>query len=371
MGASFTVDGETGAVVVEGAIAWNIPDLELNVGNSGTTLRLLLGLATLGKHPLVLTGDESLKRRPNGMLIKALQTLGAEIESDQGRAPLRVNGPIRGGTTTLPAGQSSQYASAVFLALAQVGTASRLVLNTPIHSLPYFQLTMDMARAFGNHFDVQRSDDALSIDLKGNGFTSPSQWLVEGDWSSASFLLVAAWGSGRSIELDELSSTSTQADRAIQSVLERLGSTFEWSTPTRVRFVPGTQGRVEHIDVQASPDLFPILCTMAACLEYPVRIDGAPNLRHKESDRISLMSNGLTALGVGCTPLHDGLIVGTGRLHSGVVGTEHDHCIQMSFRVLSRLADLTIELDGHGSELVSYPNFESHLSALFDEADND
>ena len=79
------------------------------------------------------------------------------------------------------------------------------------------------------------------------------------------------------------------------------------------------------------------------------------------------MYEGLSGLGIECTDLHDGMIVGTGTVNAGKVVTEHDHRIQMSFRVLSRLAGVNIELDGYGSELVSYPTFEAHLSALFDE----
>ena len=341
-------------------------DLVIDVGNSGTSLRLLTAVVSTGTHTVVLTGDESLVRRPNQPLIDALRHLGAQVESDHGRAPICITGPIHTQDVELPAGQSSQFASALFLALARSGEASRLTLLKPVHSLPYFQLTLDMAARFGSHFRVRTDDEAVTVYIEGNGFTSPGQWIVEGDWSSAAFLLVAAWGAGRKIELDGLTTTSRQADQAIQAILEQLGGHFEWSSDSRVLFTPGKSGQLNHIDVQGCPDLFPILCVLAACLPYSLRIDGAPNLRHKESDRIRLMSEGLTTLGIPCTPLSDGLIVGTGPLKPGAVSTEHDHRIQMSFRVLSCLTDTIIELDGYGSETVSYPAFEQDLERLFE-----
>jgi 3-phosphoshikimate 1-carboxyvinyltransferase len=362
LGASVEI-GET-FVRVQGPLQWTGP-LEIDLGNSGTSLRLLIAQAALGSSVVVLTGDRSLQARPNQELIKALAALGATVESNEGMAPIRIHGPLRAGTVVLPPSQSSQFGSALFLAMTQVGSTSRLVLTRPIHSLPYFELTLEMARVFGAEFTVSSTADALTVDLDGTGLTPPEKWVVEGDWSSAAFLLVAAWGAGRSIELDGLSATSAQSDRKIQSVLEGFGARFEWSSNNRTRFIPGGSRRVEHIDVRACPDLFPILCTLAALVPYAVRIDGAPNLRHKESDRICLMYEGLSRLGIECTNLSDGMIVGAGALNSGTVVTEHDHRIQMSFRVLSCLARVDIELDGYGSEMVSYPTFEAHLSALF------
>lgn len=364
LGASVEIDEVSARV--QGPLTWASP-IELDLGNSGTSLRLLLGQASLGSSTVLLRGDDSLHGRPNEQLLSALESLGAQVESDHGTAPVRINGPIRSGTVILPASQSSQFGSAMFLALAQVGSPSRLVLTKPIDSLPYFELTLEMSRAFGADFTVTASDDALTVDLNGTGFVTPKKWIVEGDWSSAAFLLVAAWSANRSIDLDGLSRTSAQADRVIQSVLEALGASFEWLAPNRVRFVPGNSGRVEYINVQSCPDLFPILCCLSAVLPYSVRIDGAPNLRHKESDRILLMYQGLSELGIPCESLPDGMIVGTGEMVAARVTTECDHRIQMSFRVLSRLARVDIELDGYGSELVSYPDFEAHLSALFDE----
>ena len=118
-----------------------------------------------------------------------------------------------------------------------------------------------------------------------------------------------------------------------------------------------------HINVRACPDLFPILCVLASRRESLIRIDGAPNLRHKESDRIQLMSEGLQRLGTPTTELSDGRIIGFGDFQSGWVVTEGDHRIHMSFRVLNALMS-GVTTDGAGSEQVSYPDFELHLGRL-------
>ncbi|MGB0648478.1 MAG: 3-phosphoshikimate 1-carboxyvinyltransferase, partial [Bradymonadia bacterium] len=336
----------------------------LDLGNSGTSLRLLLGQASLLKQRVKFTGDTSLQSRPNVELLEALSALGAKVEATNGCAPIELLGPIRGGMVALPSAISSQFASGLLLGLAKLNSKSTLVLEAPIHSRPYFEITVDMAREFGCEVDLHSTDVGLTAHIQGGTLRSPGVYAVEGDWSSAAFLLVAAWARERPIALNGLKANSLQADQRIVGILRQLGCSFVWGETDRLHFTPRRQSTIDYVNVRDCPDLFPILCVLAALLPTRTTISGAPNLRHKESDRIQLMFDGLQTLGLNCNQLPDGIVIEGGEVKSGRVETQLDHRIRMSFRVLAAVTNTSIQLDGEGCEKVSYPNFEHDLERL-------
>ena len=145
-----------GAVVEEASDHWLVhakrlgpPDRAMDCGNSGTTLRLMTAQAAMMPATIDLVGDSSLSRRPNQPLLDALRALGAEVESTQGRAPIRVRGPLRGGDVSLPGRLSSQFASALVLALPFAEFGSVVTVESPVHSRPYLDLTIAMAQQAG------------------------------------------------------------------------------------------------------------------------------------------------------------------------------------------------------------------------------
>ncbi len=339
--------------------------VELDCGNSGTSLRLLAAQAARLDRPVTLTGDRSLQQRPNGPLIAALGALGVDTESNDGRCPLLVCGPLRGGTVRLPGGLSSQYASALLLALAVTPRRSTVFLDPPIASRPYLDLTLSVAAAFGVSIGVQAQGAGLRFDVPGGVRPRASRYRVEGDWSGAAFPLVAAALLDRPLRLDGLAAESTQGDRKIVEVIERFGVALGWCGDELV--VRGARLRAAgEIDVAAMPDLFPPLCALAACAPGTTRLFGSRGLRHKESDRIDAMAVGLAAMGISCDQLDDGIVIRGGQPRGAVIACRDDHRVHMAFAVIGLISEGPTRVDAPECVAVSYPGFHVDLQRFVD-----
>ena len=336
----------------------------LDCGNSGTTLRLLTGQCALLDSPSTLDGDASLRTRPNAPLLDALAALGATIENIDGHAPLTVCGPLRPGPVSLGPRVSSQYASSLLLALAlgPDGT-STLHMHGPVSSRPYLQLTEDIAALFGVHWTREDDDNGLRYTIVGGQQARAERVVIEGDWSSAAFPLVAAAITGTPLQLHTLNLHSAQGDRRVVDVLRSCGVDVN-----AVDDGLQVQGRAHRspgrVDLGATPDMFPALCALAATLPGTTELYGAPSLRHKESDRIRMMAQGLDALGVPNTELPGGLRIEGApvQVPAHPIESAHDHRIFMAFSTLGLVAPAPLPVAGAGCEAVSYPDFTAHLA---------
>lgn len=336
------------------------PPHPLDCGNSGTTLRLLTAQAARLDAPVTLTGDASLRSRPNGPLLDALVTLGAAIDSPDGTAPLTVQGPLAAGDVSLPPRVSSQYATGLLLALAMAPGDSTLRLPAPVSSRPYLEITRRVAAAFGLTWAEEEGSHGLTFTIPGGQRPAATDVAVAGDWSGAAFPLVAAALTGREVRLAGLEPDSPQGDRALVQLLDRFGLALSWEGAELVQR-PAPLRSPGRIDLDATPDLFPALCALAAVTPGDTELSGAPSLRHKECDRIAAMAAGLGALGVATRELPDGLVVTGGAVGGGAVETHHDHRIYMAFRVLSLRASAPVAVASAGCAVVSYPAFEADL----------
>jgi len=360
LGARAEVQGDS--VVFQPVDALQPTPVPLDCGNSGTTLRLMSGQVARLSEPVTLTGDDSLQSRPNQPLLDALEALQATTHSQEGRAPLTIRGPLQAGTVSLPPRVSSQYASALLLALCLVPGDSTLHMAAPVASRPYLEITRQVAAAFGLRWSVHETPAGLRFQIPGNQQPAASDVAVAGDWSGAAFPLVAAVLAGVPVRLIGLRPDDPQGDRAVVDILRRFGQELVWDGPVlalnpRPPVSPGT------VDLGPTPDLFPVLVALAAATPGHTSFVGAPSLRHKESDRIAAMATALAALGVSCTERPDGLDVHGGPLRAAQVQSLHDHRIYMALRVLTLVCP-AIEVDGRGCEAVSYPHFEAHLSTI-------
>ncbi len=335
------------------------PSAVLQCGNSGTALRFLLGTTARLDAAVSMDGDASLRRRPNGPLLQALETLGATTNSQAGACPVTVQGPMRPGVVTLPGNVSSQFASSLLLSLPLLDGPSIIQLEEPVSSRPYLDLTMQVAHHFGLH--IQNEGTTFHVD--GGDRPSATEFHVEGDWSSAAFPLVAAAITGGDVTVSGLDDGSLQADRRILNHLNDFGATIHASAgQVRVQGAllvsPGT------VDVAATPDLFPALCVLAACSQGATTFTGCVGLRTKESDRIAAMAQGLRALGIQVEEQPDGLVVHGGTPTGGTVHAHGDHRIHMAFRTLALAASGPVHVDGGETVAVSYPQFTEHLHQL-------
>ncbi|MEA3202572.1 MAG: 3-phosphoshikimate 1-carboxyvinyltransferase [Thermoplasmata archaeon] len=338
-----------------------LPAAALDCRNAGTALRLLAATAARLGGPVLLTGDASLRSRPNDALLAALAGLGVRVESSAGRAPLRVHGPLRSGLAHLPTGSSSQFASALLLALPFVPGDSTLTLGTPIASRPYLDVTLASARQAGLRLEADLATGHIHI--PGGQAVRAASLAVPGDWSSAAFPLAAAALTGGTVTVRGLDPHDAQGDRTIVELLRGFGAEVRVQADG-VTCSGGSLASPGTVDVAATPDLFPVLAVVAAASRGTTTFVGGAALRHKETDRIAAMAAGLARMGVRVQERPDGLVVEGGRLQGAHVRGHGDHRIHMAFAVAGLAAQGPTTLDGRGTAAVSYPGFHADLAAL-------
>lgn len=334
------------------------PTEPLDCANAGTGLRLLLATAARHPFPITLTGDASLQSRPNAPLVAALRSLGARVSSDD-HAPFTVQGPVVPGTAQLPANTSSQYASALLLALPMLAGPSVLTMAPPVSSRPYIDVTLGIASEFGLRIEA----DEHTFRIPGSDVPRADAHRVEADWSTAAFPLLAAAITGGNVRVEGLRLGSAQGDRRVVDHLQSFGCKVQ--VGDNAVTLDGTSLETPGtIDVAATPDMFPALCIAAACATGTTTFTGGAALRHKESDRITAMANGLTSLGIRVEKRPDGMVVHGGTLTGGSVHAFDDHRIHMAFTIAGLAANGEVFVDGAESAAVSYPNFHADLERL-------
>lgn len=341
------------------------PTRALDCGGSATTLRLLSATAARLPHPITLDGDASLRARESHALLEALHVLGARVQSNDGKPPLSVHGPLHSGIVRLPPMASSQAASALALALPFLNGDSTVWVAPPVASRPYLDLTLAVAATAKLSIKARAQPaGGLELSIAGGQHCDLGAYSVEGDWSGAAFMLAAGAITQGEVTVTGLETQSAQGDRAIVDHLRAFGC------DVRVRGGQVSVAGPEHlaspgrIDVLDTPDLFPVLAVLAAAARGTTRITGGAALRGKESDRITAMAAGLGAMGIGCEELPDGLVVHGGRLRGASVASLGDHRVHMAFAVAGQAAQGSTLVDSLGCESKSYAAFHADLQRI-------
>jgi 3-phosphoshikimate 1-carboxyvinyltransferase len=351
--------GDVVGITSDGVV--RTPESVVDCLNSGTTLRLLSAIAALAPGATVLTGDASLRKRPMKPLLDALQSLGVRAEStrENGCAPVVVRGPLRGGTARLPGDVSSQFVSALLLAGARSPDGVTVRVEGDLKSEPYVDITREMIADFGGA--IERTPDGFRA--PGGQRLRARDYRVPGDYSTAAFPLCAGALAGE-VTVENLPDRTAQGDKAIVEHLRAFGAKV--SAQARTVTVGAAPLRGISIDLSDTPDLFPVLCAVAAHAQGETVLSGAKHLRFKESDRIRAMVTNLRRMGVDCEEREDGAIVRGGGRVKGARGlvTEGDHRILMALAVCALRAEGPIELDEAEAHAVSYPSFVDDFRAL-------
>ncbi|WP_313535570.1 3-phosphoshikimate 1-carboxyvinyltransferase [Sphingomonas sp.] len=350
------------------------PAQALDMGNSGTSTRLLMGLVASHGIIATFTGDASLSGRPMGRVIEPLSQMGAEITaSPGGRLPLMLRGmcpavPIE---YTLPVA-SAQVKSAVLLA----------GLNTPgitrvIEPVPTRDHSERMLRGFGAELTVEDGPDGKIISITGEAELKPQHIVVPGDPSSAGFWMVAASiVPGSEITIANVCMNPTRT--GLITALRLMGADIAETNARTVGGEPVADLVVRHAPLKAievpadlAPsmiDEYPVLFVAASLAEGRTVARGAHELRVKESDRIAAMRSALEACGVVTEEFEDGLAIqgsaGAPLAGGGTVATLLDHRIAMSMTVAALAAEQPIAIDDVAPVATSYPNFFATLDAL-------
>ncbi|HFD79140.1 MAG TPA: 3-phosphoshikimate 1-carboxyvinyltransferase [Gammaproteobacteria bacterium] len=356
-----------GRVVVRGVGLHGLkaPAGALDLGNSGTSMRLLSGLLAGQAFDSELVGDASLMSRPMRRVTEPLARMGARIDStEKGTAPLRIHGgrQLRGIDYELPVA-SAQVKSC--LLLAGLYAEGRTCVREPA---PTRDHTERMLAGMG--YALER--EAGRVCLQGGGRLEAVDIDVPADISSAAFFLVgASIAPGSELVLEHVGTNPTRT--GVLEILRLMGADIELLDERDVGGEPVADLRVRHaplhgidIPVEQVPlaiDEFPALFVAAACAEGRTRLSGAEELRVKESDRIQVMGDGLQALGVDARPTPDGMIIEGGPIGGGRVHSHGDHRIAMSFAMAALRAQGSIDIDDCANVNTSFPGFVELASA--------
>lgn len=352
---------DQGCVTVHGVGLHGLqaPPGALYLGNSGTSMRLLSGLLAGQAFDTELTGDESLSKRPMNRVALPLRNMGAAIALGAGgRPPIKITGgqPLKAINYDLPVA-SAQVKSC--LLLAGLYAEGETVVVEP-------GVTRDHTERMLNGFDYPVSCEGPRVSLRGGGKLKACHIEVPADISSAAFFMVAAAITpGADVTLTHVGINPTRT--GVLSVLRLMGADINFSNKREVGGEPVADIRVRYaplkgIDippelVPLAIDEFPALFIAAACAEGSTRLTGAEELRVKESDRIQVMADGLSTLGIDASPTSDGMLIKGGRIRGGSVESHGDHRIAMAFVVAALRAEQPIRVKNCANVATSFPGF--------------
>lgn len=340
-----------------------IPKSIIDVGNSGTALRLLCGVASLLNGKTKITGDKSVIQRPIEPLLNALNQLGANCKSveDNGMAPVIIRGVINKECAKLPGDISSQFLSSLLISCPLKTTDTTIELTTKLVSHWYVALTIDMMHKFnvevktlgnGQKFFTKRIQKYEGIDYE-----------IPGDYASASFILVGAAITDGRVRIQNLDPRSPQGDRAILEILQRAGADVKVDG----NFVQVSGGELNGVEVDCAniPDLFPILAVLGAYAKGRTRLFRAGHVKYKESNRIETTANMLRAMGADIKVSDDEMLIKGGKpLETAIVNPMGDHRMLMASVIAGLGVKKPIKILGAQCHRNSYPNFINDIKKL-------
>jgi 3-phosphoshikimate 1-carboxyvinyltransferase len=341
----------------------HVPNNVIDVANSGTTLRFMTAVSALTTGVTVLTGDSSIRNRPNQPLLDVLNKLGVEAYSTRGNgcAPIVVRGGLKGAITTIDGSISSQFISALLIACPLNTQSTTLSIKGEMKSRPYVDVTMELIEQAGAEILVEEGNTIKFI-IPANQKYNLKEYTVPGDFSSASYLLAAAAVTGSTVTVKNLF-PSKQGDVEIIDVLERMGAKISWDKESGVAEITGNGLKATVFDAGATPDLVPTIAVLAACAEGTTVIENAEHVRYKETDRLHAMALELTKMGISVREEPDQLIITGGTLRGADLHGWHDHRIIMALTIAGMVAGDTV-IDTAEAVDISFPNFFEVMKEL-------
>ena len=341
-----------------------IPGNVLDMGNSGTGLRMLTAAAALAGGKVAFCGDESLCSRGMKPLLDALRKLGVQVEAAPGdHAPLSVQGPVQGGKTQVEA-LCSQYLSALLFAAPCIKNGDLEIEVTKLSEEPYVEITLNWLRKLGAEFTA--SDDLMHFTIPGNQQLKAFDSVIPADFSTAAFPLGAGIVAGKAdgVVIQNLDFTDAQGDKAVFAMLEKLGAKLQYNSDNSVTVYPGrlTSG---ELDLGQTPDALPLLAAVAAVnVGSVITLGNAGQARNKETDRIACMTRELRKMGAIIEEKPDAMIITGTRLHGAVVDSCKDHRLAMALTVAALAAEGPTEILDAESCAVTYPDFVKDFKTL-------
>lgn len=331
----------------------------VSCGESGLGLRMFTPILSTLEQEIIIDGEGSLTDRPVRFFETILPQLGVQCKSNEGKVPIRIKGPLKGGNIQLDGSLTSQFLTGLLMALPVVAEHSVIQVDH-LKSIGYIDLTLNVLNRFGilvHHTNYQR------FDIPGNQRYQPTSYTINGDWSGAAFHLVGAAISGATT-FDLLHRESVQPDKKILDVLIQVGAQCNWKGE-RLIVSEGTLNPFSF-DATNCPDLFPPLAALAANCNGISEIKGIERLAHKESHRAKTIQQELKQVGIACSlhPEKNVMRIEGGTIQGGTIDSHNDHRIAMMGAILALNAQDPIKILNPEAVCKSYPHFFSDLSTL-------
>jgi 3-phosphoshikimate 1-carboxyvinyltransferase len=336
-----------------------VPKDVIDVGNSGTTLRIITSVAALGEGEIKITGDEMTKKRPMQPLLDALNNLGAKARSlnNNGCCPIVVEGKIKGGKTEVE-GITSQFLSSLLIS-CPLAEGDSEIIPVNLHEKPYVGMTL-------NWLDKQRikyvNNNMQSFSIPGNQSYHSFKQRVPGDFSSATFPLCAGAITDSEITLLGLDINDTQGDKRVIDVLKQMGADIKVMDKGIV--VKGTELEGIEIDLNDMPDSLPALSVVGCYAKGTTVIKNVAQARIKETDRIKAIAAELGKMNADIKEMKDGLIIKNSRLSGAKVNGYGDHRIVMALSLAGMIAHGKTEISTAEAVNITYPNYVDSMMNL-------
>lgn len=343
------------SLIIEGGN--NIESNILNCGESGLCIRMFSPIAALFNNELNLTATGSLLLRPVNMVEDALKKMGVKCISNNGKPPLTIEGPVKTGNIKIDGSISSQLITGLLISLPTVNSDSVLEVDN-LASKHYVDITLSVMKSFGVYAE---NNNYKQFVIKGNQTYKPTEYSIEGDWSSSSFLLVAAAISGK-IKITNLFSNSFQPDKSIIEVLKLVGA----KVSIKKDYITCKHSSLKSFNFDATdcPDLFPPLVALASNCKGKSTITGIHRLIYKESNRLEVLIREFSKMGIKIIQNNNSLEIEPRNLISTEINPENDHRIAMAAAIayLGSAEKVII----HNAECVSksYPGFWEEIKCM-------
>ena len=345
----------------------------IDLANSGTTLRLMTTIASLSDNEVVLTGDESLQTRPMNLLIESIKSLNINAKSinNNGKAPILIKPGFEGGECNISGSVSSQYISSILISSPLSDKGVTLFVLPEFKSKPYVDMTVDIMRKFGvdiskgyyvKHEDCGKELKSCRVDkfrVEKQSYCS-CEYTVEGDYSSASYLLAAIAINGGHAKILNLFKDSKQGDKVILDILEKMGAEITIHDDY-VEIISDGNLKAIDVDLSNTPDLLITVAVLASMANGTSNITGVKHARVKETDRIDTTCKQLRKLNCELEEFEDGMSI-TGGVTGGIIDSCGDHRLAMAFSLIGLKHDIEI-VDGDVFG-VSFPDFIESMADI-------
>lgn len=339
----------------------NIPDEHIDVGNSGTTLRIATGICSLAPSGsrIVLTGDQQTQNRPMAQLIQALNNLGASVRSikGNGKAPIEINGGLTGGRTDLES-PTSQFLTSLLICTPLAPKDSQIdvtLLNEP----GYVEMTIDWL----NSQQIRFEREALRrFNIAGGQAFKPFDRSIPADFSSATFFLCAGALFADQLTIKGLDISDSQPDKLVIEYLKAMGARVQIQADGI--HVSSSNLKGIEIDMNHTPDALPAMAVVGAFATGTTRLVNVPQARTKETDRIAAMAIELEKLGAKVEQLPDGLIVHQSKLRPCQVSGHDDHRVVMALSLVGLGLEQGVVVDTAEAMSVTFPNFVDLMRSI-------